>query len=95
MRLRKIWARASRLRSGSRAERGLVKGRQEAGCSGLFGIKERSFLKRLVLGVTEAFGGFLSLGGVMIPLGGFWMFLGGSREGGFGTLFSSNVGLRH
>ncbi len=68
MRLRKAWARASRLRSGSRAERGLVKARQDSGCTGLFGIKERS-LKRLVLGVTKAFGGFLSLGGVMNPSG--------------------------
>ena len=38
--------------------------------------KERS-LERLVLGVTEAFGGLLSVGGAMIRRGGFWMFLGG------------------
>jgi hypothetical protein len=53
-----------------------------------FRHKERS-LKRLVLG-TEAFGGFLRLGAVMIPGGGVRLFLGGFSVGGFGAF-----GLRH
>jgi hypothetical protein len=57
-------------------------------CS-FIGHKERP-LKRLVLGVTEAFGALLRLGGIMIPGRGFWMFLEGFRAGGFGALFSGN-----
>ena len=37
----------------------------------------RVLLKRLILGATEASGGLLSLGGVMIPWVGIRLFLGG------------------
>jgi hypothetical protein len=36
----------------------------------VFGFRSRGPLERLFLGVTEAFGAFLRLGGVMIALGG-------------------------
>ena len=92
MRSRKAWARASRLSSGSRVPRGLPKGRQASGIAALSVIGV-PFLKRLILGVREAFGGLLRLGGVMIPGRGFWMFLEGFRAGGFRALFSSKVGI--
>jgi hypothetical protein len=48
-------------------------------CS-FIGHKEHP-LKRLVLGVTEAFGGLLRFWRVMIPLGGFGLFLRGFNVG--------------
>src|SRR6516162_1586735 len=79
MRSRKAWARASRLSSGSRVPRGLPDGLQASGSAALSVI--RSPLKRLVLGVTEASGGLLRLGAVMIPLGGFRLLVRGFSVG--------------
>jgi hypothetical protein len=50
-------------------------------------------LKRLVLGVRAAFGGLLRLGAIMMPPGGFRLFLCGFKVGIVGQQFRMALGV--